>query len=580
MKKNIVIIFVLSMLMLTTIQIVNNNTVSANITGYSEYNGQNGFLYSYPVATWNGVHNAVSSSSILQTYIYGRSLYNGNYGNYRGFCFFDTSSIPDTAIITKVNLSFTIDSVSNNPGLIILSDNATAHRPGTSLALDDYDISFYETKNYQSTTLTSGSKNITLSNTTWLINLTGVTRFCFTNNKCDGLDVAPTVNSVQIYLESEDLIKLWITYTTPSPPSKPVYFHALSDNSTVIRLNITKGVDQDRTQIFRSVTSYPYRTGTLVYNGTSNYYNDTGLIANTTYFYTAYAWKDSSATYNSTSINEHDTTKGIGIFDVHLNNTNSTSSYTFKYKSYPTNFIIERIEDCYYNSLPTLSKDGNWNTYGNPVSDTAYFMVYTKPTTTNINWVLKDGGGNTSYPITTAMYNQNTSYLILYANNDSEDEMTALYCLKGVSNYAGLIFIGYSDYGETEIYEECLITNTTISKSEGFYINVSSIGNLTPIHHYTNIVNAYGSETFKQNNTGYWLWNNWTGLRLYLYKNFVNVSGDLTNKTNATGYIVYGNATGNATIFDENEYIIPIFTTISLMGVGFLMVRRRKKNES
>jgi hypothetical protein len=80
-----------------------------------------------------------------------------------------------------------------------------------------------------------------------------------------------------------------------------------------------------------------------------------------------------------------------------------------------------------------------------------------------------------------------------------------------------------------------------------YAFNVTGIGDLQPLHHLENIVNATGTHNHILNSTGYWIWANYTG---------------------------------NTTVFDDNDFILPIITTGSIMGIGLLMIKRRRKNES
>jgi hypothetical protein len=78
-------------------------------------------------------------------------------------------------------------------------------------------------------------------------------------------------------------------------------------------------------------------------------------------------------------------------------------------------------------------------------------------------------------------------------------------------------------------------------------------GDLTPLHHFENIYSATGTHTIKQNNTGYWIYANYSGscggcpdeLKLYLNSNIINATGTHEYRKNSTGFIVWANYTGN-----------------------------------
>jgi hypothetical protein len=85
--------------------------------------------------------------------------------------------------------------------------------------------------------------------------------------------------------------------------------------------------------------------------------------------------------------------------------------------------------------------------------------------------------------------------------------------------------------------------------NDGFKFYDNDTGNLTPLHHYENIINATGTHSHKQNSTGYYIWANYTGNKtnLYLFENIINATGFHNYTINSTGYKVYANYTGNST---------------------------------
>ena len=78
-----------------------------------------------------------------------------------------------------------------------------------------------------------------------------------------------------------------------------------SYSPSVLNLSWTNGMGANNTYIERNtISSWTRGTGTLVYNGTATYYNDTGLSMNTLYYYQAWGhanWTEDAVTYNQYS---------------------------------------------------------------------------------------------------------------------------------------------------------------------------------------------------------------------------------------------------------------------------------------
>jgi hypothetical protein len=74
-------------------------------------------------------------------------------------------------------------------------------------------------------------------------------------------------------------------------PEAPANLVATIASSTQINLSWTKGIGANRTKVLRKTGSYPtnYNDGTVVYFDTGTSVSDTGLSANTTYYYRAWS---------------------------------------------------------------------------------------------------------------------------------------------------------------------------------------------------------------------------------------------------------------------------------------------------
>jgi hypothetical protein len=175
---------------------------------------------------------------------------------------------------------------------------------------------------------------------------------------------------------------------------------------------------------------------------------------------------------------------------------------------------------------------------------------------------------NIGYSIGTHILKQNNSGYWIWANYTS-----ALTKSENIVNATGTHESVYDSVGNT------------------WRIWANYTGIKTPIHVYQNIVNATGTHSYKSNNSGYWIWANYTGngsvipspLQLYLYQNFVNSTGTHEYRLNSTGYLVWANVTGNnsnvSVGFTEEDIAYSSMVTSLLLFSGFMIftLRRKKK---
>ena len=136
--------------------------------------------------------------------------------------------------------------------------------------------------------------------------------------------------------------------------------------------------------------NYPFTpsNGTVIYNGTNETYNDTGLAKSTTYFYTIWTWNETNAEYSTNNDTASGTTQGdIAICCSYPPNTSTGNSRP------PTNVSI-RVNGTgfdvylYFNNMTGTSNvttlfanwssentgyfsfdEFNWTTPGNEVTD-------------------------------------------------------------------------------------------------------------------------------------------------------------------------------------------------------------------
>jgi len=178
---------------------------------------------------WDWAHNNVTGSwaEDVNTPIYTEAFFDGvSYRIMRSFLCFDTSEIPDNALIKSVTLGLSPTNVMENA-------NVSAQR-GTQadvLTLDDYD-SFEGNEYGHSTSWIPDQYNAINFNALGIseINETGITKICIREYDHDFFDVAPQSN-VEFgitYCGNEDgegyQPKLVITYTLPVTPQTEEMF--------------------------------------------------------------------------------------------------------------------------------------------------------------------------------------------------------------------------------------------------------------------------------------------------------------------------------------------------------------------
>ena len=340
-------------------------------------------------------------------------------------------------------------------------------------------------------------------------------------------------------------------------PYAPVYFEALSQNNTWIKLNWTHGATGvDKTVIRASIGSYPsLSVGSTIYNGTLHGYNHTGLSPNVHWFYRCYAWNSTGGgTYNSTSLRSHDTTMEIPILGINMDLHNTTGSYIQEIWVNKTTGNMT-YEDAFYNELPANCKDGDYDTSAS--IDNANFIQYPK---SNIsigdNWTVKDADGYINFTVDSAWVNLNVSspYITLGIGYAGDDGCLWYFVFLGINNAgplgADIITLGHSSWGSGDVFYEESIFH--FNKTTGWAINFTAESQLNIS---TNLVNA--TETHNAVwNTPFW---------------------DMV--FNATGT---GNGTGAAYVpLNQNNRWSVFFVlgvSFGCLTGGLILNRRRKKN--
>ena len=303
-------------------------------------------------------------------------------------------------------------------------------------------------------------------------------------------------------------------------PSAPVYFEALSQNSSWIKLNWTHGATGvDKTVIRANIGSYPtLSVGSTIYNGTLHGYNHTGLTNNTHWFYRCYAWNGTgTGCYNGTNIRDHDTTMGLSIGSINLILHNTTGSYTQTYSSggTPASSVVtyQETADSYpINDFGVNSIDGDWGTF-DTVSINTFKCVYDKPagvTGAKINFKSKFFSGiavTHSFMLSDGDFNAHVN------------DVTVQYCyILDDGTFTAEIIGGSYIYVEVieangDFYEENITWYTNTSASYGAAVYSINFTSESQLGHSENIVDAVGTHQNRWNGTSgfWWSWANYTG---------------------------------------------------------------------
>ena len=193
-------------------------------TGYSS--SSDGFVYLSGESTAHDSQNGCVDDS--STYIEVGQEYNENtYYYYRGFVFFDTSPIPDNAIISSATLDLYICGLYCSQDFDLVIQNGQPTYPHDPLESGDYYKDHYVGNGGERTasTMTSHSYNSITLNSDGIgwISKTGTTKLCLRSSRDINGD-APYTYSERLYIRSYEAgegyrPKLIVTYSTDSTPS-------------------------------------------------------------------------------------------------------------------------------------------------------------------------------------------------------------------------------------------------------------------------------------------------------------------------------------------------------------------------
>lgn len=180
-------------------------------------------------ATYATAHDAAVADAVASIWDWwhiGQYFSSGNYYIYRAFLYFDTSGIPDDAIILSAVLKFhLVDDQSDDDFNIVIRRNTPGTYPSDPLVTSDFDYTFYtgDGGSLHTSQVVAGENEIILNSTgrSW-INLTGTTKLALISSQ-DINAVDPTGNEyLQIYSYEKGSIyipKLTIIYAAEGYPT-------------------------------------------------------------------------------------------------------------------------------------------------------------------------------------------------------------------------------------------------------------------------------------------------------------------------------------------------------------------------
>lgn len=192
------------------------------------------------------VYSTVWAGTTAETAVPGGTGYIGqnwngyDYSEWRAYAAFDTSSIPDTAVITSATLKIYGYQDASTTDFYITVQNGQPTYPHAPVVVGDYNKAYYSGDGGSLTTVgfsTSGYNSITLNadGMSW-ISLTGVTKFCLRSSR-DISGAAPSGNEF-VAFGSTGVTVLEVTYTELTTPTVSTD-EASNVAVTTARLNAT-----------------------------------------------------------------------------------------------------------------------------------------------------------------------------------------------------------------------------------------------------------------------------------------------------------------------------------------------------
>lgn len=227
--------------------------------------------------------------------------------------------------------------------------------------------------------------------------------------------------------DTKDNTTAWYNFTTSSTDAQePDDFNASAHNTSRINLTWTNYERNDRTyiEVNTSGGSVPWTrgSGTFLYNDTGTHYNHTGLNINTKYYYQAWGWNGTDASFSDENASDNATTEPSGS-PVASNPYPVNTEDSFSMLETTINATVEDPEgDTFSWSIETSPNVGSNSGSGGNGSKTCTVSL-SQSHVVHTWWInATDGIGgqlNQSYTFTTNWYPNMTSF---YPANQSIDQ--------------------------------------------------------------------------------------------------------------------------------------------------------------
>ena len=307
----ILVLLIVTLLVTFFVKPINAPTITITKTVVITGHVYDGTLYGNSTS-YATAHDAASGTFYDEIQV-GQQIWSGQYWVYRGFLYFDTTSIPDNATIDEAKISIEIEDDLSDTDFNITIQNGQPTYPSTPLTETDYNKNYYSGNGGQLDTSTiglPGRYNITLTETGW-INKQGMTKLCLRSDR-DINDETPTGDEFVIIFHSESSSppKIYITYTVSG--YRYIFFGPYYEDGTACSTPVTVHI--------YSETQNPY---TFTLDGDTE---TVDWVEPITYI----TWNISDPTYNKTRVIYPDPTLSQQEIYIFVPNPDTPSYlYTF-----------------------------------------------------------------------------------------------------------------------------------------------------------------------------------------------------------------------------------------------------------
>lgn len=268
---------------------MSQTTFNAAIAGKVGYNGSSS--WSVTRGASGGNMGPYTDELACQTKYNG-----GSYDLIRGFMTFDTSSLPDNAVVSAVTLSlYSAGNGGNNNAGMKVVNNTQANN--TYLISDDYDAC--DTTVLASVADASITGTVSISMPTASVNKTGYTKYCLrTANDNDNVAIGSGYEDFYWFTNAPQLT---VTYTTPPSVTTGAASNIQGTTADLAgEVTGTGGGTVSERGVCWSTTSNPTTSDSKQTSaGSTGSYTvgATGLSTNTLYHYRAYVTTENSTQY-------------------------------------------------------------------------------------------------------------------------------------------------------------------------------------------------------------------------------------------------------------------------------------------